>query len=158
LGFIEKEGSFVKEFSLMSLYDTDIVEWVEQQVKLIKCKQYDRVDWDNIIEEIEDLSKRERDKFLSAIRLIIHHLLKWEYQLEKRSQSWLITIRQERNNIRFYLEETPSLKQYWTGQVFERNYRRAKADAVNETGLSEWDLPECCPYSVEQIQSDWLPE
>lgn len=76
----------------MSLYETDINEWVEQQVKLIKQKQYDQVDWENIIEEIEDLSKRERDKFLSAIRLIIHHLLKWEYQPEKRSQSWLTTI------------------------------------------------------------------
>ena len=142
----------------MNLYETDINEWVEQQVKLIKQKQYDQVDWDNIIEEIEDLSKRERDKFLSAIRLVIHHLLKWEYQPEKRSQSWLVTIRRERNNIAFYLEETPSLKKYWMGKEFERNYRRAKADAVNETGLSEWDFPENCLYSVEQIQSNWFPE
>ncbi len=136
----------------MNLYDTDINEWVEQQVNLIKQKQYDQVDWNNIIEEIEDLSKRERDKFLSAIRLVIHHLLKWEYQPEKRSQSWLMMIRRERNNIAFYLEETPSLKKYWTGKEFDRNYRCAKADAVNKTGLSEWDFPESCPYSVEQIQ------
>ncbi|MDJ0597378.1 MAG: DUF29 domain-containing protein [Crocosphaera sp.] len=142
----------------MSLYETDINEWVEQQVKLIKQKQYAQVDWDNIIEEIEDLSKRERDKFLSAIRLIIHHLLKWEYQPEKRSNSWLTTIRRERNNLTFYLEDTPSLKKYWTGEEFERNYRRAKADAVNETGLSEWHFPEKCPYSVEQIRSSWLPD
>lgn len=141
----------------MSLYETDINEWVEQQVHLIKQKQYEQVDWDNVIEEIEDLSKRERDKFLSAIRLVIHHLLKWEYQPEKRSQSWLITIRRERNNLAFYLEETPSLKKYWIGKEFERNYRRAKADAVNETGLSEWNFPEKCPYSVEQIKSNWFP-
>ncbi len=142
----------------MSLYETDINEWVEQQLKLIKQKQYDQVDWNNIIEEIEDLSKRERNKFLSAIRLIIHHLLKWEYQPEKRSNSWLNTIRRERNNLIFYLEDTPSLKKYWSGKEFERNYRRAKADAVNETGLSEWDFPEKCPYSVEKIKSNWLPD
>lgn len=142
----------------MNLYETDINEWVEQQVKLIQQKQYDQVDWDNIIEEIEDLSKRERDKFLSAIRLIIHHLLKWEYQPEKRSNSWLIKIRRERNNLTFYLEDTPSLKKYWSGKEFERNYHHAKADVVNETGLSEWNFPEKCPYSVEQIKSDWLPD
>ncbi len=141
----------------MSLYETDINEWVEQQINLIKHKKYEQVDWENLIEEIEDLSKRERDKFLSAIRLIIHHLLKWEYQPEKRSNSWLTTIGRERNNLTFYLEDTPSLKKYWTGKEFERNYRRAKADAVNETGLSEWDFPEKCPYSVEQIKSNWLP-
>ncbi len=53
------------------LYETDIIQWVEQQISLIKEQRYSEVDWVNLLEEIEDLSKRERDKFLSSISLII---------------------------------------------------------------------------------------
>ncbi|NEQ62198.1 MAG: DUF29 domain-containing protein, partial [Moorea sp. SIO4A1] len=40
------------------LYETDIIQWVEQQVSLIKEQRYSEVDWVNLLEEIEDLSKR----------------------------------------------------------------------------------------------------
>jgi len=47
------------------LYDTDIIQWVEKQVSLIKEQRYAEIDWVNILEEIEDLSKREKQRFLS---------------------------------------------------------------------------------------------
>lgn len=137
------------------LYETDIIQWVEQQVSLIKEGRYGEVDWSNVLEEIEDLSKRERDRFLSSVRLIIQHLLKWEYQSELRSRSWEITIKRERNHLQRYLRDTPSLKRYW-GDL-SKVYRDARADAANEMGRSDWDFPDGCPYSPEQIQSDWLP-
>ena len=137
------------------LYETDIIEWVEQQVSLIQERRYSEVDWPHVLEEIEDLSKRERDRFLSSIRLIIQHLLKWEYQPEQRSQSWAITIKRERNHLHRYLRDTPSLKRYWAD--LSKTYRDARADAANETGLADWDFPDECPYSPEQIQTDWLP-
>lgn len=96
-----------------TVYENDIIQWVEQQVLLIKEKRYTEVDWVNLLEEIEDLSKRERDRFLSSIRLIIQHLLKCEYQPERRSRLWQITIKRERNNLKRYLRDTPSLKRYW---------------------------------------------
>lgn len=137
------------------LYETDILQWVEQQVSLIKKQRYSEVDWVNVLEEIEDLSKRERDRFLSSIRLIIQHLLKWEYQPEKRSESWKITIKRERNHLKRYIRDTPSLKRYWAD--LSNVYQDARADTANETGMSDWDFPESCPYSSEQIQSDWFP-
>jgi len=136
-------------------YETDIIEWVEQQVSLIKEHRYSEVDWPHVLEEIEDLSQRERDRFLSSIRLIIQHLLKWEYQPEQRSRSWQITIKRERNNLHRYLRDTPSLKRYWAD--LDKVYRDARADAANETGLADWDFPHKCPYSPEQIQTDWFP-
>ena len=136
------------------LYETDIIKWVEQQISLIKEQRYTEVDWDNILEEIEDLGKRER--FLSSIRLIIQHLLKWEYQPEKRSNSWQITIKRERNHLKRYLRDTPSLKRYW--QDLSKVYEDARADAANETGISDWNFPDHCPYSPEQIQTDWFLE
>lgn len=138
------------------LYETDIIQWVEQQVSLIKEQRYQEVDWVNVLEEIEDLSKRERDRFLSSIRLIIQHLLKWEYQPQKRSKSWEMTIKRERNHLKRYLRDTPSLKRYWDN--LSTVYDDARADAANETGISDGDFPDCCPYSPEDIQSEWFPE
>ena len=138
------------------LYETDIIKWVEQQVSLIKEQRYTEVDWNNVLEEIEDLGKRERDRFLSSIRLIIQHLLKWEYQAERRSRSWEITIKRERNHLKRYLRDTPSLKRYW--QDLSKVYEDARADTANETGISDWNFPDHCPYSPEQIQTDWFPE
>jgi len=137
-------------------YDKDIIQWVEKQVSLIKEQRYTEIDWVNILEEIEDLSKREKQRFLSSIRLIIQHLLKWEYQPEKKTTSWEITIKRERNHLKRYLRDTPSLKRYWAD--LETIYGDARADAANETGISDWDFPEICPYCVEQIKSDWFPQ
>ena len=82
-----------------NLYQKDIYCWAEQTVSVLRQKSWDNLDLKHLIEEIEDLSKRERDALLSSIRLILHHLLKWDYQLEKRSRSWQITIERERKNI-----------------------------------------------------------
>lgn len=141
---------------MSKLYETDIIQWVEQQVLLIKQQRYAEVDWVNLLEEIEDLSKREKQRFISSIRLIIQHLLKWEYQPERRSSSWEITIKRERNHLKRYLRDTPSLKRYW--QDLPQIYLDARADAANETGISDWDFPDTCPYSLAEIQSEWFPE
>ena len=41
----------------MTSYSSDYYIWTKEQVKLLKFKQFDEVDWDNLIEEIEDLGK-----------------------------------------------------------------------------------------------------
>lgn len=91
-----------------SLYQKDILVWSEQQAALLRSGRYSELDLENIIEEILDLGKRERDRFMSSIELIIQHLLKWEYQPEKPSSSWQIIIKRERNHLKKYLEDAPS--------------------------------------------------
>lgn len=139
-----------------SLYDTDILLWSEKQVSLLQSKKFNQLDLENIIEEIESLGKSERDSFLSSIRLIIQHLLKWEYQPELRSKSWKDTIDRERLNLIDYLEDTPSLVRYWDD--LSKPYNSAKRRAAKETEKDISDFPESCPYNKEQIESDWFPE
>lgn len=138
------------------LYETDILLWCEQQAELLRSGRYSELDLENLIEEVWDLGKRERDRFMSSIELIIQHLLKWEYQPEKRSSSWEVTIKRERNHLKKYLRKTPSLIRYWA--ELEEMYENARADASNETGILDWDFPDDCPYTQEQIESDWFPE
>jgi len=77
------------------LYDQDYGLWAEQMADLLLAGRFGELDIENLVEEVRDLSKRERDRLLSSMRLIVQHLLKWDYQPHRRSRSWQITIQCE---------------------------------------------------------------
>jgi hypothetical protein len=133
---------------MTTLYEQDYGRWAEEMADLLAQGRFSELDIENLVEEVRDLSKRERDRLLSSIRLILQHLLKWDYQLHKRSPSWLITIARERNHIELYLEDSPSLKKYLIQEWVMKMYRTARLDAMKETGL---DLPQECPYEINDI-------
>jgi len=138
------------------LYEKDYANWAEEMAILLQEKRFDELDIKHLVEEIQDLSKRERDKLISSIRLIIHHLLKWKYQPQKRSRSWQITIERERNNIELYLEDSPSLKKYLSQEWLNKAHRIARLDAAKETELT---FPQDCPFTIEEILDfNYLPE
>ena len=153
---------------LKALYEQDFAAWAEETAQLLEQQQFDRLDLLNLIEEVWDLSKRERDseaqppranRLLSSLRLILHHLLKWQYQSELRSDSWENTISRARINIQSYLEDSPSLKRYLDTQWLDRAYRLARLEAMRETRLAQEVFPEQCPHSLEQILDlEFLPE
>jgi Ca2+-dependent lipid-binding protein len=111
---------------MSTLYEQDYACWAEIMAEKLQQKHFQDLDIENLVEEIKDLSKRERDKLLSSMRLILHHLLKWDYQPEKRCRSWQITVQRERNNIEFYLEDSPSLKKYLCDEWLKKMYRIKK--------------------------------
>jgi len=133
---------------MKKLYEQDYSQWAETMADFLASGNFARLDIENLVEEVRDLSKRERDRLLSSLRLILHHLLKWDYQSHKRSRSWQNTIGRERDNIGLYLEDSPSLSRYLDNESLEKMYRVARSDAMRETGL---DLPETCPYNIETV-------
>lgn len=130
------------------LYEQDYGLWAEQMADLLSAGRFSELDIEHLVEEVRDLSKRERDRLLSSLRLIVHHLLKWDYQPQKRSRSGLGTIQRERANIALYLEDSPSLKRYLTNEQVNKIYRVARLDAFKETGLI---FPEGCPYGIDEV-------
>ena len=130
------------------LYEQDYSQWAETMADLLSSGSFTQLDIENLVEEVRDLSKRERDSLLSSIRLIIHHLLKLDYQPQLRSRSWLVTVQRERSNVADYLADSPSLKIYMTEEYLGKIYKKAKLDAIAETGL---DMPEVCPYTVGDV-------
>jgi hypothetical protein len=136
-------------------YEQDFGLWAEQMADLLASGRFSELDIENLVEEVRDLSKRERDRLFSSLRLILHHLLKWDYQPQRRCQrhasrtlSWQVTIQRERNNITFYLKDSPSLKRYLNDEWLVELYDNAKLDAFQETGLP---FPEICPYGIEDV-------
>lgn len=147
-----------KAMPVPSLYETDFYAWTQEQVSLLKTQQCDRLDTVNLIEEIEALGRKERQELRNRLGVLLGHLLKWQFQAEKRSNSWLSTIREQRIQIKLLLQDSPSLKPY-LDEVFLAAYELGLALAIRETRLGEQIFPEECPYTPEQVMnSEFLPE
>jgi hypothetical protein len=133
---------------MAQLYEQDYSQWAETMADLLESGKFTELDIENLVEEVRDLSKRERDRLLSSLRLIVHHLLKWDYQPQQRSRSWQGTIERERANINLYLKDSPSLKRYLIDESLSKIYPTARADGFRETGLA---LPDTCPYGIDEV-------
>lgn len=133
---------------IKTLYEQDFGLWAEQMADLIEAGRFAELDIENLVEEVRDLSKRERDRLLSSLRLIVQHLLKWDYQSQKRSRSWMGTIQRERLNIQDYLCDSPSLKRYLIDEYLLKVYGTARLDAMTETSL---EMPITCPYVIRDV-------
>lgn len=132
-----------------SLYETDFVRWVETTVAQLRAQNYSSVDWANLIEEIEDMSRSERKSMKSNLIVILLHLLKWQYEPEYRSGSWRGSIREHRRRIQEDLKDSPSLKPYLQ-EIFAECYENARALSADETGLPLSTFPPDCHYTCEQ--------
>ncbi|MEH2284744.1 MAG: DUF29 domain-containing protein [Nostoc sp.] len=131
------------------LYETDFYGWTQKQVSLLKTQQWEQLDTLNLIEEIETLGRRERQELRNRLGVLLGHLLKWQFQPEKRSNSWLGTIREQRVQIKLLLQDSPSLNPY-LDEVFFSVYELGLALAIRETELGENVFPEICPYTLDQ--------
>lgn len=141
-----------------NLYETDYLKWIETTLEQLKTHKYSNVDWENLIEEIADMGRSERRRLRSNLIVILTHLLKWQYQATRRSNSWKSSIVEHRRRIRDALKESPSLKPYLQ-EVFAECYLDAIEQTLAETGLPAETSPPICPYTVsETLDSNFLPE
>jgi hypothetical protein len=134
----------------MSLYDQDYYQWTQEQAGLLKIGALSQLDVENLIEEIESMGKSQKKELINRLTVLIAHLLKWDYQPERRGRSWELTIKAQRIQIRRHISENPSLKSMLLNAVILA-YEVATLSAAAETGLSESTFPETCPYSVEYL-------
>jgi hypothetical protein len=136
-----------------NLYETDFYAWIQEQTKLLKYRQWNQLDLPNLIEEIESLGKQQRAELRNRLSILIGHLLKWEYQVSKRSRSWLNTIRIQRIDLLALLQDNPSLKPYLE-EALQTAYTKGLILAAGETNLPLKTFPENCPYPLTEILSD----
>ena len=133
-----------------SLYETDFYAWTQEQATLLRDQQWSQIDLQNLIEEIQSLGKQQRQELRNRLSVLIGHLLKWEYQSQRRSRSWLATLRIQRLDIAELLEDNPSLKPYLE-EVLRKAYLKGVELAVGETDLPKRIFPVECPYTLPEI-------
>ncbi|NJL38744.1 MAG: DUF29 domain-containing protein [Leptolyngbyaceae cyanobacterium RM2_2_4] len=133
-----------------NLYETDFYAWTLEQSKLLRAGDLKHLDITNLVEEIESLGKQQRQELRNRLGVLIGHLLKWDYQPDKRSKSWRVTIREQRREILQILKENPSLQPY-LAEAIASAHESGLDLVVKETPLDYGDLPENCPYTSDQL-------
>jgi Domain of unknown function DUF29 len=139
-------------------YDADFYTWTQAQAAALRAKDWADLDIEHLAEEIESLGIADEHAITRQLQRLLWHLLKWRYQPTHRTPSWRRTIRQARDAIGDRLERSPSLRDY-PAQRLPLAYRRARRDAVDETGLPLATFPEVCPWTIAQVlDEDFWPE
>ncbi|MCG6137137.1 MAG: DUF29 domain-containing protein [Nostoc sp. LLA-1] len=133
-----------------TLYETDFNLWLEETALLLREGRLDQLDIENILEEIEGMSRSEKDALESNLIRVLQHLLKWNYQPEKRSVSWSYTIIEHSRRLNKALKNSPSLKRHFDAAFDECYHEACKAAAV-ETQFPLATFPALCPFTASDV-------
>jgi hypothetical protein len=136
-----------------TLYEQDFHAWAIQQAELLRTRQLDCADLDNIAEEIESMGRSEKRELISRLGVLLLHLLKWQFQPAFRGNSWRLTIKGQRRAVTRHLKDNPSLKSQLDLDMSEA-YGDATIEAERETNLAAETFPETCPFTFDQAISD----
>ncbi|MEL6385128.1 MAG: DUF29 domain-containing protein [Cyanobacteria bacterium J06626_18] len=141
-----------------ALYETDYVQWISATVEKLRHHDYAHVDWASLIEEIEDMGKRERRSLKNDLIVLLLHLLKWQYQPTQKTGSCAGSIVEHRRRILEALKDSPSLKPY-LASVFAEAYGEGVKQAAAETMLPVDTFPNECEFELKEVMDDgFLPE
>jgi len=152
--------------NLKRAYEQDFNHWIEQHIALLREGKLNEIDVEHLLEELEDMGKSNQNELESRFRVLLAHLLKWQFQYQQLQEqwktftggSWRGSIREQRKGITKKLKQNPSLKRYLAAAVKEA-YPDAIDIASDETGLPPATFPHECPYTLEQLLNDnFFPE
>jgi hypothetical protein len=143
------------------LYEKDYYLWIEKTISLLENNRFSDLDLDNLIEEISDMGKSQRQSLKSYLTRLLEHLLKlvhWESELEYNQRGWKNEIRNFRLRIQQIIEDSPSLKPYLS-EIFLPCYQNARKLFLDLSGMAE-NLVSLAPIcTIEQaLNEDWFPE
>jgi hypothetical protein len=128
----------------------DFYGWTQQQISLLRSRRFNEIDLEHLIEEVESMGNSELRELESQLTVLLMHLLKWQYQANLQTRSWILTIKEQRRRIVKRLQQSPSLKSK-LNEVIADAYDLARGDAADDTGLSESTFPIECPWTYTQI-------
>jgi len=138
-----------------NLYEQDFYLWIETISKQLKAGKFAEIDLANLIEEIESMGKSEKRELKSRLIVLLMHLLKWQYQSEKRNESWRSTITEQRICIELLLEDSPSLQPLFI-EIFADCYEKARLKASEETGIKLNFFPKESPFTLAETLQDYF--
>ena len=143
-----------------ALYEQDFYAWTQTTAALIRAGKWQNVDPASIAEELESVGRSERHAFEHRVEVLLRHLLKWQYQSERRARgrSWRSTIREQRYRLARLLQSSPSLGPL-LAPTLQDEYAHARQRASDETGLPLATFPETCPWQAQEVLDvDFWPE
>ncbi|NEO20588.1 MULTISPECIES: DUF29 domain-containing protein [unclassified Moorena] len=151
-------SSINSSLNLKNLYEIDDAQWLEETIKLLKNQEFNQLDWDNLIEELEDLGREKKNAVASLLEQVIRHLLflhYWTSESDYNAVHW----QGEIYNFRIQLKRklTTNLRNYLDDEL-SSIYNDALGFVKIKTQNSV-TFPSECPYCLEQLLDiEWLPK
>ncbi|MEA5618426.1 DUF29 domain-containing protein [Cronbergia sp. UHCC 0137] len=144
--------------SLKAVYEQNYLLWLEMTAEQLRTGKLENLDIENLLEEIEAMARKEKVALESNLEILLMHLLKYQYQVNKRSSSWRYTIDEHRSRIIKAMKVSPSLKPDLK-EVFDDCYQESRRKAAIETELTTSIFPIQSPFSEEDIlDPEFLPK
>jgi hypothetical protein len=135
---------------LAAAKERDLYAWAVRQAALLREGRLGEIDAVAIAEEIDDVGEEQYHRLESALRVLLHHLLKWDYQPDARSRSWAITVREQRRRAERQLKKNPGLKAR-LDEALREAYEDARDEAARETGLPTRTFPMSIPFAFSDL-------
>ena len=152
------------------LYERDFYSWSMQQADALKRRDFNAVDWENVIEEIADLGKAQQHNWEAFCARVIEHMLKIDYYREapeKVLEHWLQEILDFRQEMAELIDKNPGLKGQYA-EMFAAAWKRGRGYACRRLAAYDEDndpqttwkkafrerdrmLPAECPYRLEDV-------
>lgn len=148
-----------KDIPAPPLYERDFYAWTEAQARALKARDWEALDLENVIEEIETLGRSERSALRSVLVNILEHKIKLDHGLHRDPEpGWRVTVKTQRVQAADLLEENPSLRRELS-DMLDSAYRTARKRAMISFEDHEPDrlvdhersVPETCPYPLEDV-------
>ena len=130
-----------------TIYDCDILLWVETTVAKLKARDFENLDIDNLIEEVESLGISQKKELLNRLTTLLEHLLKRIYvDIPYDYNGWERTIRTQRKKLEVLLIQVPSLKSKWE-ITFDQAWKIALKTVKAE--YAQVNFPEYWPFASD---------
>ena len=165
----------MKDIKPVTSYDYDLAAWAGEQAEILRRRDWEKLDIEHVIEELEDLGGQLRREVTSLLREIIEHLLAIDMltlsspEVDELSQvkQWADEIANLRLRVVEELNDQPGTKQYleqmiaqtWPGSVdvvarkiaaiegLSFNEQRNLRDRHRDFG--KYTLAECMGFDIE---------
>lgn len=135
-----------------SLYDRDFNAWIFQQINFIQNKEFENLDIQHLLEEMETLGNSNPTALKSHLVIILLHMLKQKHQPDLSSKSWKDSISSARIQIDQIIEDNPSLKQFLNDKiVIDYCFEKAKRKTSKETSIDIRKFEKECPWTLKEI-------
>jgi len=138
---------------LKQLHQQDFNLWTEKVKSKIQQRDFEDMDWDNLLDEIEDMGKSDRRALRSYTQRLIEHIFKLKYWKEERDRNkngWKLEIINFRTQISNILEDSPSLRNYLDDNYlnwYEQSLRKYRKSDV-------FIVPQHKPVELESLLND----
>ncbi|MFN5305414.1 MAG: DUF29 domain-containing protein [Pseudanabaena sp.] len=108
-----------------TLYERDLNLWLGDAIAKLNAGDFQNLDVENLIEELEGLAGRDRREVSNRLKRLIEHILKRCYvDMPECYRGWEVTIINQRDELDEILSQAPSLKQAFL-QCFDDAFKKA---------------------------------